>query len=142
VFNWLPNWLHHTLNRFASLLPEGMKGKSFLLRGTTALQDRYIGNAKIFEEQEKRILLKNYNNEIPYQTVTSPFYQQVAHDLEVNQMQYIDIHTWLPGDVLFKAETMANIHSLQICMPFLDKKVFEVAKTLPVHKKITKQTTK
>ena len=40
------------------VMPEGVKGKSFLERGTTPLSERYIGNAKMFEEDEKQKLLK------------------------------------------------------------------------------------
>ena len=34
--------------------PEGVKGKSFLRRGTTPLEERYYGNARIFTEEEKQ----------------------------------------------------------------------------------------
>ena len=35
-------------------MPEGMKGKSFIERGTTPMEERYIGNAKMFSEAEKQ----------------------------------------------------------------------------------------
>ena len=36
------------------MMPEGMKGKSFIERGVTPMEERYIGNAKMFTEEEKR----------------------------------------------------------------------------------------
>ena len=40
------------------MMPDGMRGKSFIERGVTPMEERYIGNAKMFSEEEKRDLLK------------------------------------------------------------------------------------
>ena len=39
-------------------------------------------------------------------------------------MQYIDIHTWMSGDILLKADRVTMAHSLELRVPFLDKEVF------------------
>jgi len=57
-------------------------------------------------------------------------------------MQYIDIHTWLRGDILLKADKMTMAHSLELRVPFLDKKVFEVASGIPTNFKTAHGTTK
>lgn len=57
-------------------------------------------------------------------------------------MQYIDIHTWMRGDILLKADKMTMAHSLELRVPFLDKEVFNVASTIPTHLKTSHQTTK
>ncbi|GAE94040.1 asparagine synthetase [Gracilibacillus boraciitolerans JCM 21714] len=124
------------------MLPEGVRGKSFLERGTTPLRDRYVGNAKMFEEHEKNNLLQAYQQQHIYQNITAPLYDQVSQDDPVNQMQYIDIHTWLRGDILLKADKMTMAHSLELRVPFLDKEVFQTAKEIPVNLKITNGTTK
>ena len=142
VFNYVPNTINRLLNRLAAVLPEGVKGKSYLERGTTLLKDRYIGNAKMFENDQKKALLKNYNPNSMYQQVTAPLYQDVKEEDPVNQMQYIDIHTWLRGDILLKADRMTMANSLELRVPFLDKEVFKVASELPVDLKIAKGTTK
>lgn len=64
VFSYLPNSLKRALNQLNYILPDGIKGKSFIERGITPLEERYIGNAKIFEESEKKSLLENFNNNI------------------------------------------------------------------------------
>ncbi len=71
VFNSIPKPAKDLLGRVANVLPEGVKGKSFLMRGTTPLNERYIGNAKMFEEAEKSSLLKTYNSAFPYQKLRS-----------------------------------------------------------------------
>ncbi|TCT17512.1 asparagine synthase (glutamine-hydrolysing) [Melghiribacillus thermohalophilus] len=142
MFQSVPAPARELLKRVASVLPEGVKGKSFLKRGTTPLHERYIGNAKMFEEKEKQKLLKNYDPNHPYQQITDPMYRQVQGDDPVHQMQYIDIHTWLRGDILLKADKMTMAHSLELRVPFLDKEVFRVAREIPVSEKITNGTTK
>lgn len=142
LFMYLPKGIHHALQQLAVIFPEGMKGKSFLERGTTPLKERYIGNAKMFEEEEKRRILKEYDENKPYQLVTEDLYRNVAKEHDVHKMQYIDINTWLPGDILLKAEKMAHAHSLEVRVPFLDKEVFHVAREIPVREKIKKGETK
>lgn len=142
LFKVLPESINNILYRVSNIFPEGMRGKSFLERGTTPLKERYIGNAKMFDEDEKEQLLKAYDTNISYQLITEDLYRNVTGDHDVHKMQYIDINTWLPGDILLKAEKMTQAHSLELRVPFLDKEVFQIAKHLPVHEKIGQGTTK
>ncbi|MFP3381383.1 asparagine synthetase B, partial [Bacillus sp. SIMBA_069] len=82
----------------------GVKGKSFIERGVTPLEDRYIGNANIFDEKEKKLLLVNYLNGLENEKVTSPIYSSSLGYDPITQMQNIDIQTWLEGDILLKAD--------------------------------------
>ncbi|UFT98167.1 asparagine synthase (glutamine-hydrolyzing) [Radiobacillus kanasensis] len=142
VFQSIPAPAKGLLSRVAAVLPEGVRGKSFLERGTTPLKNRYIGNAKMFEEEEKKSLLKTYQSNISYQNITEKLYQNVESYHPVNQMQYVDIHTWLRGDILLKADKMTMAHALELRVPFLDKEVFRVASEIPVDLKIANGTTK
>ncbi|MED3722413.1 asparagine synthase (glutamine-hydrolyzing) [Geobacillus stearothermophilus] len=142
LFVRMPNIVKAVLRMIAKLLPDGMKGKSFLERGTTPLEERYVGNAKIYSEKEKAALLKTYRGGCEYTAVTAPFYRETLHDPPVNRMQYIDLHTWLRGDILVKADKMTMAHSLELRVPFLDKKVFEVARQIAPDMKIVNGTTK
>jgi asparagine synthase (glutamine-hydrolysing) len=141
-FRYLPGGLKKSWNSLATLLPEGTKGRSFLERGTTKLEQRYVGNAKIFSEIEKKELLRNYNREWPYQNVTKRYYQSIHHLHDVQKMQYIDMYTWLRGDILVKADRMTMAHSLELRVPFLDKEVFKVASQLDHSLTVTNQQTK
>jgi asparagine synthase (glutamine-hydrolysing) len=51
-------------------------------------------------------------------------------------MSYIDFMTWLPDDLLLKADRMSMAHSLELRVPFLDHKLVEFAVRLPVDLKI------
>jgi asparagine synthase (glutamine-hydrolysing) len=57
-------------------------------------------------------------------------------------MQYVDLFTWLRGDILVKADKMTMANSLELRVPFLDTEVFRVASAIPTTEKITKETTK
>ncbi|MFC4558594.1 asparagine synthase (glutamine-hydrolyzing) [Virgibacillus kekensis] len=142
MFHSIPTPARTLLGRVAEAIPEGVRGKSFLERGTTPLKERYIGNAKMFEEKEKRKLLKSFNENLSYQQITGKLYDTVSEYPLVNQMQYVDIHTWMRGDILLKADKMTMANSLELRVPFLDKEVFKVASEIPVDLKIANGTTK
>lgn len=142
LFERMPSTVKSALRVIAGLLPEGIKGKSFIERGTTPMEERYIGNAKMYSETEKQELLKGYKRGLEYTYITAPFYRETTHYPPVNRMQYIDIHTWLRGDILLKADKMTMLHSLELRVPFLDKKVFEVAAKIAPEMKTTNKTTK
>lgn len=144
MFDYLPLWLRRALGRVARVLPYGMKGKSFLHRGSLPLERRFIGNAQIFTEDAKAELLRlsGLGEVTSAFSVTDPYYQQSRHLDDVTRMQYVDVHTWLPGDILMKADKMTMANSLELRVPFLDKEVFEFASTVPLKYRLAGGTTK
>ncbi|MDX8367449.1 asparagine synthase (glutamine-hydrolyzing) [Cytobacillus sp. IB215665] len=142
MFSNLPNFAKSALAKIATMLPDGVKGKSFIERGITPMEERYIGNAKMFEEADKRKLLRDYKSQLDYRKITAPFYEDIQGYEPVNKMQYIDIHTWLRGDILLKADKMTMAHSLELRVPFLDKEVFKVASKISPEMKTAQNTTK
>jgi asparagine synthase (glutamine-hydrolysing) len=101
------------------------------------LQERYYGNARMFTEPEKQKLMRSYDPSVQYTDVTEQHYRDAAHLDDITQMQYIDLFTWLRGDILVKADRMTMAHSLEGRVPFLDTAVFDVAKTIPSELKVT-----
>ena len=57
-------------------------------------------------------------------------------------MQNIDLKYWLAGDILQKTDRMSMAHSLEVRVPFLDRDVFEAARTLPPEAKFAHGKTK
>jgi len=142
VFNKLPQAGKNMLKAIATMMPEGVRGKSFIERGITPMEERYIGNAKMFNEEEKQLLLHGYKEGLDYKNITAPFYKETVGYEPVNRMQYIDIHTWLRGDILLKADKMTMANSLELRVPFLDKAVFDVASKISPELKTANNTTK
>lgn len=141
-FDDFPQVFKSIIKNMIRIIPEGIKGKSFIERGCTPLEERYIGNAKMFNEAEKEKLYKWYDNNLTINMITKPIYEQIKEYNSVNKMQYVDIHTWLRGDILLKADKMTMAHSLELRVPFLDKEVFKVASKITSDQKIANNTTK
>jgi len=60
----------------------------------------------------------------------------------LDRMLYIDLKTWLPDDLLIKADKMTMANSVELRVPFLDHKVLEFAARLQPKKKLRGTTTK
>ena len=82
--------------------------------------------------------IKKYTPE----SITKPIYDKVKDKDDITKMQYLDINTWLWGDILNKADTMSMAHSLEVRVPFLDKEVAKVAFSIPVEHRVDKHETK
>src|SRR5262249_25271411 len=74
----LPDPMQRGLRKVASVIPQGVKGRSFLERGTTPIEERYYGNARIFSEDEKQVLMRRYDPSVRYTDVTAPIYAEAA----------------------------------------------------------------
>jgi asparagine synthase (glutamine-hydrolysing) len=60
----------------------------------------------------------------------------------LNQMLYIDTKTWLPDDLLIKADKITMANSLELRVPLLDHQVLEFAASLPPEFKVRGKETK
>jgi asparagine synthase (glutamine-hydrolysing) len=141
-FDYLPGPLRRSMGTLSKPLPDGMRGKSLLHRGSLTLQQRYYGNARSFSDLQLRDVLPGFRPDWTHTDVTAPLYAESADWDPVARMQHIDLFTWLRGDILVKADKMTMANSLELRVPFLDPEVFAVASRLPVQAKITRTTTK
>ena len=125
------SWFPKSIIGMFLKLPFEFFGKNYLRRVSSNLEDWYIGNASIFSKSEVKSLWKSDISrtvlDIRY------FYQKVSNLSDSTKMQYIDINTWLVGDILAKADKMTMAHSLELRVPFLDIEVAKLAETLPDH---------
>ncbi len=137
----LPSPLRRSLFLLEKIIPSGIPGKNYLARARRPLEERFLGNAKIFSSAEKKTLTTLENNPSPFR-ITDPLYRRAAHLDEVTRMQYIDLNTWMPGDILVKADRMPMANSLELRVPYLDHRLFEFAATLPPEYKVHGKTTK
>lgn len=131
----VPMVLRKLFGKCAFLVPHhGIK--QFLIREVTPVEKRFIGQARIFEEQEAiEILNAPYHKSLSLDAITGPYYKNVHNNDDVIKMQYIDMMLWLPGDILQKADKMSMAHSLEVRVPFLDIEVAALASKIPSHLK-------
>lgn len=138
----LPRPIRKFLGACASAIPFRVKGKNYLIRGSKDVEERFIGNAFLFNEKDREKILRNPSGRYNHMELTKPYYDKVKNLDDTTKMQYIDIHFWLIGDILLKADKMSMANSLEVRVPFLDRKVFEVARHVPLKYKVTKENTK
>lgn len=115
------------------------KGKNYLKRYFSKLEDWYIGNASIFKNNEIKKIWKGSSCR-KFNLVN--YYGKVASLSDSTKMQFIDINTWLIGDILAKADKMTMANSLELRVPFLDVKIAEFASKLPDSLKFRRGVTK
>lgn len=137
----LPRFLRKAAAAVVSAIPFDFKGKSFLIRGSKTIEERFIGNANMFTQKEKAKLLRDIPATDPTD-FTKEYYNRCRGLDDVTRMQYLDINRWMVGDILLKADRMSMAHSLELRVPFLDKEVFEVASRIPVKHRVAAGTTK
>ncbi|MGB6570984.1 MAG: asparagine synthase (glutamine-hydrolyzing) [Trebonia sp.] len=138
----LPGWGRNSAGAMAARISQGQRGKGLLQRISLPLRDRYIGNAHVFSGAEVNLLTR-YGGGTVFD-VTDPLFDQAASAGldDVATMQLVDINTWLPGDILVKADRAAMAHGLELRSPFLDREVMAVASRLSRAEKTAAGTTK
>ncbi len=122
-------------------LPD-IKGRDYLIRATHPLEKRFIGNAYMYDEKQKKQLLKDSSLATDPAKLVRRHYTRARRYDDVTKMQYLDINMWMVGDILLKADRMSMANSLELRVPFLDKEVFKVASTIPTDLRVNKYNTK
>ncbi|MGN0605647.1 MAG: asparagine synthase (glutamine-hydrolyzing) [Oscillospiraceae bacterium] len=136
-YDKLPMGLRRAVGGVCEKLPDH-RGVNFFVRKGKTIEERFIGNAYMFSPKERKQLLK-INTSAPDPTeITAPFYAKVKDKDDVTKMQYLDLHLWMTGDILLKADKMSMAHSLELRVPFLDKEVMAVAEKIPTKYRVTR----
>ncbi len=137
----VPHFLRKALRAIARKLPD-IKGRDYLIRACDKLEDRYIGNAFMYDLKQKQQILKDPSIATAPQNYARKHYYRCRKYDDVTKMQYLDINLWMTGDILLKADRMSMANSLELRVPFLDKEVFKVASSLPTELRVNKYNTK
>ena len=142
-YDKLPFCIRRIVSKICEKLPQ-KHGINYLVRRGKTIEERFIGNANIFSLKERNAILKSdiSKNAVSPQMLCSKFYSEVGDKDVVSKMQYLDINMWLMGDILLKADKTSMANSLELRVPFLDKKVMEFASKIPLESRVNTVTTK
>lgn len=128
---WAERWqkMPRAVRRaLAALLP----GCGLLHRGALPRWQRSARANYVFETTQERdkYLKRDYCAPTPAKRC-KPYFDAVRGLDEPTAVQWVDWQTWLPRDILRKADRMSMAHSLELRVPFLDRQVLAAAQALP-----------
>lgn len=136
LYDRLPMGLRRTVGRIAGKLP-AKRGVNFFVRKGKTVEERFIGNAYMFTPEERKKLLKIKTDAPAPTEITKTYFSRVKDTDDVTKMQYLDLHLWMAGDILLKADKMSMANSLELRVPFLDKEIMELAQQIPTRYRVT-----
>ena len=141
AYDRIPFPIRRAIGKIASHLPK-KSGINFLIRRGKRLEERFIGNAYMFSEAERKKILKIKTDAPSPAAVVKPFYDRVKDKDPVTKMQFVDLNAWMVGDILLKADKMSMANSLELRVPFLDKEVMALAQRIPLKYRVNSENTK
>ena len=136
----LPYFLRHIVSNIVSIFPD-IRGFNFLYRRGQKLENYNIGLGRVFRDKEAQSIVK-IPNQINTKDIVKNVYDKYKDNSTLIQRQMIDYYYWLVNDFLHAVDRNTMMFGLEARTPFLDNKVYEVAKSLPTYAKINKETTK
>ena len=146
-----------SLARFKRVVPRGIrralgcfvadkpyfKGRNFLLKAAEMPEKWFTGQAFVYRPDEiDDIVRPEYAGGPDAFELCAPVYDRVQDFCDLSKRQYLDMNMWLPGDILLKADKMCMAHSLELRVPFLDKKVMEFAQHIPARFRVNENGNK
>ena len=140
-YDKIPFPIRRLIGKVAGALP-AHRGLNFLVRRGKRLEERFIGNAYMFTEKERKAILKHPAGAPAPEELTKPYYDMVKDKDAVTKMQFVDLNMWMVGDILLKADKMSMANSLELRVPFLDKKIMALAGRIPTKYRVNDENTK
>ena len=127
------------------VMPEGMRGRNFARHFSLSGHDRYLDATGYFRADDRQRLfrpevrakLRDYD---PWAEERQ--YLERAQGDWLSALQYLDLKSYLPLDILTKVDRMSMAASLEARVPLLDHKLVEFAATIPSELKLRNGTTK
>lgn len=142
IYKKLPKGFRKFIGNKMLKTNKDFKGKNFLIKGLP-VEDHYIGQAKIFHENEAIDIVNNeYKDSIKIKDLLNPYFDKVKDKTDIQKKQYLDFHMWMSNDIALKADRMNIGNSVQLITPLLDEDLLDFARTLPDELKINNNKVK
>ncbi len=106
---------------------------------------RTSGPLRYFNSQVRGLYSTEFARQTDKQWSLGPIRQYLSNVKGrglLDRMLYLDTKTWLPDDLLVKADKMTMANSVELRVPLLDHRVLEFAASLPANQKVRWFTTK
>ena len=106
------------------------------------LKTFYVGNTNIMKEEEKKKILKNYNENVLPINLVKEIYAETEELDPLSKMSNVDIQIWLEGDIYLNVDKMSEAAGLEIRMPLTDRRIFNIASRMPSKYKVSEEQNK
>ena len=106
------------------------------------LKTFYVGNTNIMKEDEKKRILKHYNENIKPIDLVKYIYDETEGLDPLTKMSDVDIQIWLEGDIYLNVDKMSEAAGLEIRMPLTDRRIFDIASRMPSKYKVNAEQNK
>ena len=142
VRNTIPGFLRRNVFGLAGSLYPKMDWAPKIFRAKSTLQaiardslDAYLHSVSILpNDLHGKLFSSAFKKSLQGYTATEVFNGHIANcdtDDELSRIQYLDIKTYLPGDILTKVDRASMAHSLEVRVPLLDPDFASWACSLP-----------
>ncbi|PYM67443.1 MAG: asparagine synthase (glutamine-hydrolyzing) [Candidatus Rokuibacteriota bacterium] len=133
------------VRRVSEALPETAPGKYFLFNVTLPRPERYVDAISHFPHRLlPRLLARDIAATLDHDP-TGLFAPHLARGGSLgfpDRLQYLDLKTYLPGDILTKVDRMSMAHSVEARVPLLDHALVEFVAGIPSRYKLRNGATK
>jgi asparagine synthase (glutamine-hydrolysing) len=135
-FRAIPGWLRKIvlrpiLNNFSSLV----RGYNFLENLNLSSESAMANTFFCFDETfKKKLFSDSMKRELSHYesfSVIGRYFEECDSDDLITRLQYVDLRTYLPEDILMKVDKMSMAHSLEVRAPYLDHQLVEFAFSIP-----------
>ncbi len=143
-----PHWLRKNIfPKLANLLAKSnatvcRKGKTLLTSlSLEPAMGFYLSNSMIEDAQWSALIkpeIKKQLGDYHPSKLTTDAYEKSDGPDHLSKILYVDMKTYLPGDILVKVDRMSMANSLEVRAPILDQDVMEFAATIPSDMKLHK----
>jgi len=130
----MPPLVRRALGLMGRAMTDGMRGRNFARHFSLAGWGRYLDASTLFRRDDQARLFQPEAFEMlsgsdPWREETE--YLARATGSWLSAIQYLDLKSYLPLDILTKVDRMSMAHSLEARVPLLDHKLVEFAATIP-----------
>ena len=106
------------------------------------LKTFYVGNTNIMKEDEKKRILKHYDESVLPINLVKEIYEENEGLDPLSKMSDVDIQIWLEGDIYLNVDKMSTACGLEIRMPLTDLRIFDIASRMPSKYKVNEEQNK